>query len=199
MARGSSVRRRHQPVPPTVMRSMRKRRLADADRHALAVLAAGADAVIEREVVADHRDAVQVGRPVADQHGALDRRADLAVLDAIGLGALEHVFARGDVDLAAAEMHGVDAVLHRGDDLVRIALAGQHVGVGHARHRHVARSFRAGRCRSASCPSAARSAGPACSRPGCRPRSARCGWSACLRRRSTASRGAAPWCRRRPR
>ena len=31
-----------------------QRRLADADRHALPVLAAGADAAIEREIVADH-------------------------------------------------------------------------------------------------------------------------------------------------
>src|SRR5579863_6272945 len=98
-----------------------QRRLADADRHALAVLAAGADAVIERQIVADHGDAVQVGRSVADQHGALDRRADFAVLDAIGLGALEHVFAGRDVDLAAAEISGVDAVLHRGDDLAWLA------------------------------------------------------------------------------
>src|SRR6185312_2365781 len=92
-----------------------QRRLADADRHALAVLAAGADAGVEREVVADHRDAMQVGRAVADQHGALDRRGHLAVLDLVGPGALEHVFARRDVDLAAAEIHGVEAVLHRGD------------------------------------------------------------------------------------
>src|SRR4051812_29776827 len=35
-----------------------QRRLADANRHALAVLAAGADAGIEREVVADHGDAM---------------------------------------------------------------------------------------------------------------------------------------------
>src|SRR5580704_3900690 len=53
-------------------------RLADADRDALAVLAAGADAVVEFEIVADHRHPVQVGRPVADQHGTLDRRADFA-------------------------------------------------------------------------------------------------------------------------
>ena len=165
-------------------------RLADADRHALAVLAAGADAGIEREVVADHADAMQVGRAVADQHGAFHRRADLAVLDLVGLGALEHVFAGGDVDLAAAEAHGVEAVLHRGDDLLRIVLAGQHVGVGHARHRHMRVRFRAGHCRSASCSSAARSAGPACSRRGCRPRSARCDWSACLRRRWRANRAA---------
>src|SRR4051794_134317 len=55
-------------------------RLADPDRHALAILAAGADAGIEFEVVADHADAMQVARAVADQHRALDRRADLAVL-----------------------------------------------------------------------------------------------------------------------
>src|SRR4029077_18874096 len=62
-----------------------QRRLADADRYALAVLAAGADPGIEREIVADHGDAVQVGRPVTDQHGALQRRAKLAVLDLVGL------------------------------------------------------------------------------------------------------------------
>ena len=70
-----------------------QRRLADADRHALAVLAAGADAGVEREIVADHGDPVQIGRPVADQDRALQRRADLAVLDFVGLGALEYVFA----------------------------------------------------------------------------------------------------------
>src|SRR3984957_319688 len=115
--------------------------LADADRDALAVLAAGADAVVELEIVPDHRPPVQVGRPVADQHGALDRRADFAVLEPIGFGAFEHVFARSDVDLAAAEIDGVDAVLHRGDDLARVAVAGQHVGVGHARHRHMGETF----------------------------------------------------------
>ncbi len=41
----------------------------------------------------------------------------------------------------------------------------------------MAHSSAAGRCRSAPCPSAARSGGPACSRRGCRPRSARCDWS----------------------
>src|SRR5271154_6965281 len=118
-------------------------RLADADRHALAVLAAGADAVVQREGVADHGDTVQVGRAVADQHRALDRRADFAVLDAVGLGALEHIFAGGDVDLAAAEIGGVDAVLNRGDDLAGIFCAGEHVSVGHARHRHMRKAFAA--------------------------------------------------------
>ena len=35
------------------------------------------------------------------------------------------------------KLTAVDAVLHRRDDLGRIAVAGRHVGVGHARHRHV--------------------------------------------------------------
>src|SRR5215211_5877110 len=111
--------------------------LADTDGDALAVLAAGADAGVELEVVADHADALQVGRAVADQHGALERRADLAVLDPVGLGAVEHVLARRDVHLAAAEIYRIDAVLHRRDDLARRVGSGQHIGVGHARHRNM--------------------------------------------------------------
>src|SRR6266446_3238979 len=112
-------------------------RLADAHRHALAVLAAGADAGIELEIVAHHADAPQIGRAIADQHGTLERSPELAVLDPVGLGDLEHVFARGDVDLPAAEIDRVYAVLDRGDDLAGLAVAGQHIGVGHARHRYV--------------------------------------------------------------
>jgi len=40
-----------------------QRRLTDADRHALAVLAANADTFVEREVVADHRDTMEYFRP----------------------------------------------------------------------------------------------------------------------------------------
>src|SRR6478672_4446124 len=100
--------------------------LADADRYSLAVFAAGADAGVELEIVADHGDALEIGRSVADQHGALERRAELAVLDLEGLGDVEHVLARGDVDLAAAEVDAVHAVLHRRDDLGRIAVARRH-------------------------------------------------------------------------
>src|SRR5690606_23918048 len=59
-------------------------RLTDADRHPLAGLAAIADAGVEFGVVADHRDAAHGVRSVADQHGALDRRRHLAVLDEVG-------------------------------------------------------------------------------------------------------------------
>src|SRR5215475_11088089 len=70
-----------------------QRGLTDADRHALAVLAAGADARVELEVIADHGDAVEVGRSVPDQHGALHRCADPSILDPVGFGALEHILA----------------------------------------------------------------------------------------------------------
>src|SRR3546814_20743029 len=70
---------------------------------------------------------------LADQRRALDRGGHLAVLDQVGLRGREHELAAGDVDLAAAEIDGVEAALHRGDDLIRLAVAAQHVGVGHAR------------------------------------------------------------------
>ncbi len=60
-----------------------------------------------------------------------------SVLDQVGLGGGEDEFAVGDIDLAAAEVGGVQAFLHAGDDFLRIALAGEHVGVGHARHGDV--------------------------------------------------------------
>src|SRR3954468_816104 len=114
-----------------------QRGLADADRHALPFLAAGADAFVELEVVADHADARQYIGPVADERGALDGRTELAVLDQIGLAGGEHELAGGDIHLAAAEIDGIDTLVHRGDDLTRIGLAGPHVGVGHARQRDV--------------------------------------------------------------
>ena len=45
--------------------------------------------------------------------------------------------AGGDVDLAAAEIHRIEAVLHRADHLLRRVRAAQHDRVGHARHRCV--------------------------------------------------------------
>src|SRR5215472_587688 len=54
-------------------------RLADADRHALTVLAAGADTVIKPKILANHRDFGQRVRSVANQGGTFDRRPDFAV------------------------------------------------------------------------------------------------------------------------
>jgi len=56
-------------------------RLADANRHALPILAAGADAGIQCHVIAYHRDAGHGVRAVADQRCAFDRRGDSAVFD----------------------------------------------------------------------------------------------------------------------
>src|SRR4029079_4225525 len=92
-----------------------KRGLADASRDALPALVTDADALVEREVVADALDPREDGRPVADQSRALDRLGDLAAADPIGFGAGENEFAAGDVDLPAAEALGVDAVLHAAD------------------------------------------------------------------------------------
>src|SRR5262245_63473094 len=59
------------------------RRLTHAHGHALPFLAAGADAIVELQVVAHHADAREHVGAVADQRGALDGRAQLAVLDEI--------------------------------------------------------------------------------------------------------------------
>src|SRR3984885_8112400 len=81
-----------------------QRRLADPHGNALTILAAGADAVVELQVVADHRDARQHVRAVADERGALERGGDPTVLDGVRLAGGEHELARGDVHLPAAEV-----------------------------------------------------------------------------------------------
>src|SRR5690606_32971184 len=98
-------------------------RLSNADRYALSGLSAHADAGIELHVVADHGHAVHRVWAVANQHGALDGLRHPAVLDHVGLGASEDELSAGDVDLTAAEGNGIDAVLHRGDDLFRRPVA----------------------------------------------------------------------------
>ena len=68
-------------------------RLADAHRHALAFLAAGADAGVELHVVADHGHARERIGAVADDGRALDRVLDLAVFDPVGFAGREHELA----------------------------------------------------------------------------------------------------------
>src|ERR1700674_5543251 len=58
-----------------------QRWLANADRHALAVLAASADPVVKRQVVADHRDPGQCVRAIADERRPLHWIGELAVPD----------------------------------------------------------------------------------------------------------------------
>src|SRR5262249_51239331 len=61
--------------------------------------------------------------------------------DHVRLGCGKHEFAADDVDLAAAEIFGVQAALDRSNDLARILVAGEHVGVRHARHGDVRERF----------------------------------------------------------
>src|SRR5690554_4495947 len=111
--------------------------LAHTYGHRLTILATGTDTAVQLQVVADHGYTVHHLGAVADQGRALDRGGDASILDQVGLAGGKHELAAGDVHLAAAEVGAVDTLLHRADDLLRIALPGQHVGVGHARHRQV--------------------------------------------------------------
>ena len=90
--------------------------LADADGDRLARFTAGADAVIHGEIVSDHGDLFQRRGAVADERCILYRRADFAVFDHIGFGALEDEAAGSDVDLTAAKVDSPDALLDRFDN-----------------------------------------------------------------------------------
>ena len=70
-------------------------------------------------------------------------RGELAVLDQVASDGGEDEIAVGDVHLAAAEVRAVEAAFHRAEDLLRVALAGEHEGVGHARHGDVLVAFSA--------------------------------------------------------
>src|SRR5690606_33473515 len=118
-----------------------QRWLPHAYRYRLPVLAAGADTAVQRQVVTDHGHLVHHLGTVPDQGRAFHRRGDFAILDQVGLTGGEHELAAGDIDLPAAEVGTVDAFLHRADDFLRIAFAGQHVGVGHPWHRQVRIGF----------------------------------------------------------
>src|SRR3546814_638949 len=118
-------------------------RLADARGDALAALAADADTLVDRHVIADAGDFRQHARPVADQRCALDRCAQFAVLDLVRLGAGKDELARHDVDLSAAEAFGEDAVLDAAEQFGGIVASPPHEGVGHPRHRRVGETLAA--------------------------------------------------------
>ena len=91
----------------------------------LSCFAAGADAVIHGEIIADHLDLAERRRAVADQGRILHWRDDLAVLDKIGLGALEYKIAGGDIDLAAAKIYCVNSFIYATNNRFWIVLAWQ--------------------------------------------------------------------------
>src|SRR3970040_151760 len=80
---------------------------ADAHRNRLAVLAAGADALIERQIISHHGNVFQYRRTIADQGGIAHWPRQPAVLDEEGLRGREHKLAISDVHLATREIAGV--------------------------------------------------------------------------------------------
>src|ERR1700687_937490 len=113
----------------------------DAHWHRLAILAAGPDTRVEREVISHHRDARQHVGAVADKRRALHRPSHFAVFDQVSLARGENKLAIGDVHLSAAEVHRVEAFLDRLDDVFRRRFAGEHKSVGHSGHRRMRKAF----------------------------------------------------------
>ena len=79
--------------------------------------------------------------PIADQGGAFDGLTDHAIAHAVGFGAAEHELAVGDVNLPSAKANGIDAVFKAGHDPCGVIGARQHIGVGHARHWNMCKTF----------------------------------------------------------
>src|ERR1700760_2243281 len=69
-----------------------QRRLPHAHRNTLSVLAAGANTIIELQIVPDHAHSGEHIGPVADERRALDRCTQLAIFNGIGLACREHEF-----------------------------------------------------------------------------------------------------------
>ena len=93
---------------------------ADADRHALPVLAAGADARVERAGRCRSRvTRCSTSGPLPIRVAPFTGAPILPSSMQVRLARREHELAARDVDLPAAERHRVQAALHRAQDLAR--------------------------------------------------------------------------------
>src|SRR5437879_3063800 len=90
---------------------------AYADRHALTGFAAGANSLVQSEVVSNHRDVLQCFRAVTDQGCALYWLRYDAVFNQVSFAGREDELAVGDVDRSAAEVDGVEAAFDGFDDV----------------------------------------------------------------------------------
>ncbi len=107
----------------------------------MAALAAGSHPVIEPEIIADRRNPGERRGPVADQGRILHGILNLPAFDPIGLGALEHEFARCNVHLPATEIDGIEPAIEAFENLGGVAFARQHESVGHAWHGQMGIAF----------------------------------------------------------
>ena len=77
--------------------------MPNANWHALAGFAAGANTAVKLGIIPNHGDFGHRVRAVADQRRPFERRADFPVFDLVGFRAGKDELARSDVDLPAAE------------------------------------------------------------------------------------------------
>src|SRR5690625_3190763 len=134
----------HEPAGPTSLRSGSRTthghsidfqcRLANPDRHALTILATGADPAIELQVITDHADSRQNLRAAANQGSPLHRPSDSAIFDQVGFTGGKHELAGCNIDLATAKVNRIEALFHGANDLLRIMRTCKHVRVRHAWH-----------------------------------------------------------------
>ncbi len=169
------------PVPPTTMRSSLMVGMPTPTGHALAFFPAGADAFIEAQIVAHHRDILQRLRAIADERCIFDRRSDFAVFDEVGFAGGEDKLAIGDVHLAAAKVHRVKAAFDGAQNVLGLRPRRRACRCWSCAAWEPPDSFRGGSCPSPECPSDAKKACRSCSPSEFRFRSAQFPVSASLR------------------
>ena len=93
------------------------------------------------EVIADHFNPGEHIRAVANQGGAFDWPSYLPIFNKIRFRGGKNELAVSDIHLTAPKVHGIEPTLNAGDDFLRIAIPGPHVGIGHPRHGQVRVGF----------------------------------------------------------
>src|SRR5512137_2484444 len=111
-----------------------KRGVAESDRFALAVLAAG-PAADDQEVVRDHGDVHEDILSAAHEHDPFEGLGHFSALDHRSFRDLEHEPPRRRADVPASDSRDIEAFVDGLDDIAGIRRAGKHVGVRHPRYR----------------------------------------------------------------
>ena len=106
--------------------------LANPDRNTLTFFATHAYPLVQRQIIANHRNIVQHIRAITDESGALHWVAQASVFDTPGLRGREHKLTASDIHLTTAKVGGIQTILDRSNDLLWVAGSCQHIGIGHA-------------------------------------------------------------------
>src|SRR5512139_218766 len=111
-----------------------QRGIAESDGLPLPVLAAH-PAADDQEIVADERDVLEHILAAAHEHEPLERLRHFSALDHRSFRDREHKTPRRPVDVPAPDLRDVHALVDGLDDVAGVRLAGEKVGVRHARDR----------------------------------------------------------------